>query len=141
MFLILVTSFSEIGWVLAWLFIAWNEFYFLFFRVWVWHLNYYNPLHYFNFLIFSNCIRLIFIFIPLSIYLFIYSLIHLFFNSMNWHFGFLWLCDLIFYLILFYFQLHDFLFQLYFYFAWDLEPSRKGDHDQIGKLWRNPGCI
>ena len=86
MFWILVTSFFEIGWVLAWLYIAWNEFLFLFLRVWVWHLNYYNLLH--QFIYFFNCIHLIFIFIPLSIYLIAYSLIYSFFNSMNWHLGF-----------------------------------------------------
>ena len=131
-------TFYYMKWIFYSIFIL---FLFLFLKVWVWHLNYYNPLHYFNFLIFFNCIRLIFIFIPLSIYLFIYSLIHLFFNSMNWYFGF---CGYVIWFSIWFYSISNYMisyFNFIFNFAWDLEPSRRGDHNRIGKLGRNPGCI
>ena len=119
----------------------WIFYIYIFLRVWVWHLNYYNMLHQFNFFIFSNYIHLIFIFIPLSIYLFIYSLIYSFFNSMNWHLGFygyvIWSS------ILFYFISNYMIsyFNFIFNFAGDLEPSRRGNHDQIGNLMKRISSV
>ena len=53
--------------------------------------------------------------------------------------GVMWF-DFLFDFILFpitWFLISTFIFN----FAWDLEPSRREDHDQIRKLGRNPGCI
>ena len=116
-------------------------FYFLFLRVWVWHLNYYNSLHYFNFLIFLIAYVWYLFLYP---YQFICLFTHLFIYSLIPWIDILDFCGYVIWFSILFYSISNYMisyFNFIFNFEWDLEPSRRWDHDQIGNLMKRRSSV